>query len=222
MIEVEDIHERVLEIPEKKEEEKPIKRDDPIFDNLVILSNLSNKQEVEVEVVTQYLKTESMDREDILKKSIFEKIQFITQHSSGEKFLSSSHLKSVYSIVINNLCVRAMKKESFGNEKDSLILFGPEKGMKCLSFTFQIKDKFLSKPRFFCITIMNSNIEYLVYSWSFIEKNIISFVSEIEKKSKFTTSDKMESNPKFKSNKSLDEIIDMSVWNDIFNIQGLF
>jgi hypothetical protein len=38
----------------EKKEKKLIKRDDPIFDNLVILSNLSNKQEVEVEVVTQY------------------------------------------------------------------------------------------------------------------------------------------------------------------------
>eukprot|EP01080_Neovahlkampfia_damariscottae_P012493 gene12493-6241_t len=183
----------------------------PIFDNLLILSDLNSKNEVEIGFVGQLLKISTKDRETILKKSVFEKIEFITENSNDEKFLSSKKLKEIYSIMLKNICLRALKKESFGEEKDGLILFGPEKGMKCLSYNFQVKDKFTKgKFRIFNLTILHSNIEKLTYSWKYLEQNIMYFTSEIQLKSKIQyNNEKKEMSPSKNIQRNLEEILNL-------------
>jgi hypothetical protein len=102
---------------------------------------------------------------------ILQEAEYVTYEGERRFYLSSHHLKPVYTSQFKSLSLRTLSVEYVGPGREGPVLFGDEKNGYNFAYVFKIKDsKARGFARWFAFVLMDPSLSCLTLSWAFLQK----------------------------------------------------
>jgi folliculin len=106
-----------------------------------------------------------------MEQVILEHAEYVTYEGDKRFYLSSHHLKPVYTSQFKSLSLRTLSVEYVGPGREGPVLFGDENNGYNFAYVFKIKDsKARGFARWFAFVLMDPSLSFLTLSWAFLQK----------------------------------------------------
>src|SRR3989338_737544 len=105
-----------------------------------------------------------------MENVVLQDTEFVSVEECGRFYLSSHHLKPVYTSQFKSLSLRTLSVEYVGPGREGPVLFGDEENGYNFAYVFKIKDsKARGFARWYSFVLLDPSLSCLTLSWGFLQ-----------------------------------------------------